>query len=320
MKRLNIDQIQTEGLQARVATCEETVADYAEKIAAGVEFPPVVVFNDGRGFYLADGFHRVLASQRAGKVDVAADIRKGTPADARWFSSGCNVTHGLRRTNADKRRAVEIALSLKPGNSDRAIADHCGVGHSLVSSMRQVSESATCPRMGQDGKTYPPPPKRPVPTRPPERQPDPEDEEKPRVQAVMPPPKRQEPPAVLDNIGRPIPAHLIELWDRSQEVQDYLTTISRLRGALRAAAEDADPLWADTNTTHALSHLDQAYTTIKNAIPHTLCPVCQGATPAVSKTCTLCKGRGLISEFKWDRAVPKETKDLILKTLKKPTS
>lgn len=138
-----------------------------------------------------------------------------------------------------------------------------------------------------------------------------------------PPPDRTrppEPPAVLDNIGRPIPAHLLELWDRSQEVQDYLTTISRLRGALRAAAEEADPLWADTNTTHALSHLDQAYTTIKNAIPHTLCTVCQGADPKVSKSCTLCKGRGLISEFKWDRAVPKETKDLILKTLKKPTS
>lgn len=133
-------------------------------------------------------------------------------------------------------------------------------------------------------------------------------------------PAQPEPPAVLDGIGRPIPAHLVELWDRSQEVQTYLTTISRLRGALRAAAEEADPLWADTNTTHALAHLDQAYTTIKNAIPHTLCPVCQGASEKVSKSCTLCKGRGLISEFKWDRAVAKETKDLILKTLKKPTS
>lgn len=319
MKRLNIDQIQTEGLQARVATCEETVADYAEKIAAGVEFPPVVVFNDGSGFYLADGFHRVLASQRASKADVAADIRKGTPADARWFSSGCNVTHGLRRTNADKRRAVEIALKLKPGVSSRFIAEHCGVGVDLVSSMRQVSDSDTSPRTGKDGKTYPPPARRPVPT----RQTDPEAVEPPRVIA-RPVPSRPapvaEPPAVLDNIGRPIPAHLLPLWDRSQEVQDYLTTISRLRAALRGAAEEADELWAACNTSHALAHLDQAYATVKNAIPHTLCPVCQGADPKVSKGCTLCKGRGLISEFCWDRAVAKETKDLILATLKKPTT
>jgi hypothetical protein len=166
--------------------------------------------------------------------------------------------------------------------------------------VRQVAAAGpvTGPAIAKHGPppSRPPVPTRPVPTRP------------------APP---AEPPAVLDGIGRPIPAHLVELWDRGAEVQEYLTAISRLRGTLRAAGEAGDLLWADTNTTHALSHLDQAYTTIKNAIPHTLCTSCQGADPKVSKSCMLCKGRGLISEFKWDRAVPKETKDLILKTIPK---
>jgi hypothetical protein len=46
---------------------------------------------------------------------------------------------GLRRTNEDKRGAVEQALKHpKAGKmSDRAIAEHCGVTHSFVAKVRE---------------------------------------------------------------------------------------------------------------------------------------------------------------------------------------
>src|SRR5262249_19191162 len=51
--------------------------------------------------------------------------------------TGANKTqHALRRTNADKRRAVEVALELRPGLSDPAIADHCGVSAEMVRQRR----------------------------------------------------------------------------------------------------------------------------------------------------------------------------------------
>lgn len=64
---------------------------------------------------------------------------------------------GHRRTNADKRRTVEIALREFPNLSSRALAQMCGVSNMLVDSIRpaQVKESFTSPRTGQDGKTYP---------------------------------------------------------------------------------------------------------------------------------------------------------------------
>lgn len=45
---------------------------------------------------------------------------------------GANAAHGHQRTNADKRRCVEIALREFAGMSNRAIADMCGVSADLV--------------------------------------------------------------------------------------------------------------------------------------------------------------------------------------------
>lgn len=50
-------------------------------------------------------------AKEAPDVAEAADIRQGTRRDAVLFSVGANASHGLRRTNEDKRRAVTVLLS-----------------------------------------------------------------------------------------------------------------------------------------------------------------------------------------------------------------
>jgi hypothetical protein len=76
--------------------------------------------------------------------------------DARWYALGANTVHGLRRTNEDKRRAVEGALAMRPGMSSAAIAEHCGVSHTMVNGMRpplEDSSSQPAARTGRDGRT-----------------------------------------------------------------------------------------------------------------------------------------------------------------------
>lgn len=94
-------------------------------------------------------------------------MRQGGLRDAILHSVGANATHGLRKTNADKRRAVGILLedelvSIDPetGNpwSNREIARRCAVDEWLVRKLR--APSAGAPQMDEPrtvsrgGKVY----------------------------------------------------------------------------------------------------------------------------------------------------------------------
>jgi uncharacterized ParB-like nuclease family protein len=148
------------GTQSRASLNAQTIGEYSEAMTAGAQFPPVVVFYDGKTRWLADGFHRVNASLKLGRDRIACDVRQGGQRDAVLFSVTANATHGLRRTNADKRHAVELLLrdaKLSRQKSDRAIGELCGVDHKTVAKRRaeistgEIPQLAT-PRLGKDGK------------------------------------------------------------------------------------------------------------------------------------------------------------------------
>ncbi len=130
-------------------------------MAAGAEFPPVVVFFDGTARWLADGWHRVKAAETLGLTTVPAEVHQGSRRDATLYAIGANLTHGLRRTNADKRKVVLTMLADGQWRrwSDVKIAEQCGVGRTMVLEMRhelscrndKIETSRTVER---NGKTY----------------------------------------------------------------------------------------------------------------------------------------------------------------------
>lgn len=139
MKTVNIADVRVNGgTQSRAAINPEVVSEYAEAIAGGAEFPPIVVFFDGSSYWLADGFHRYRAYAQTNAHEVPSDIRQGSQRDAVLFSVGANASHGLRRTNDDKRRAVMVLLNDPEWSkwSDRDIARQAGVSHPFVSKLR----------------------------------------------------------------------------------------------------------------------------------------------------------------------------------------
>ncbi len=70
---------------------------------------------------------------------------------------GANAAHGHKRSPADKRRCVEIALREFPTMSDRTIAEICGVSPTTVGSLRpQLSKlDSSAKTIGKDGKARP---------------------------------------------------------------------------------------------------------------------------------------------------------------------
>ncbi len=146
-------------LQPRVEGLNQTVIEeYTEFVKGGGEFDKLmVVYEDEKGdHWLSEGFHRHAAYTAAGMVKAKCLVRKGSRRDALVNAAGSNAVHGLRRTNADKRRAVNMVLAEYPVWSNRKIAAVVGVSDEFVRNYRdeQVPTVGTSERIGLDGKTY----------------------------------------------------------------------------------------------------------------------------------------------------------------------
>jgi hypothetical protein len=160
---LDIKSIRIDGgTQSRVELNQETVAEYAEAYKAGASFPPVIVFFDGTDRWLADGFHRYFGATAAGLTQIYEEVIPGTQRDAIKFSLGANEKHGIRRTNADKRKAVLTALSDSEWSQfpHKEIAAMCSVSREYVSRLASEIESScdrsqdTVRKVTRNGTTY----------------------------------------------------------------------------------------------------------------------------------------------------------------------
>jgi len=97
------------GTQPRTELNEDVIAEYAELLQEGAEFPSITVYFDGANYWLADGFHRYWAAKRA-NAELSINVIHGSNRDAILHSVGANAKHGLRRSNQDKRKAVKTLL------------------------------------------------------------------------------------------------------------------------------------------------------------------------------------------------------------------
>lgn len=155
---VKLDNIEMDtSIQCRAVIDTATVSEYADRMMEGDKFPAVVMFEENGKLWIGDGWHRVMAARQMGAVDIAADVRQGGRKEALQYALGANAANGLRRSNADKRRCVEIALAEFGGLSDNAIGKMCGVDNHTVKAARPVTlgNSQPEPRTGADGKKYP---------------------------------------------------------------------------------------------------------------------------------------------------------------------
>lgn len=159
MRAIAIDSIEaTSATQIRVKLNKDVIDAYREDIEAGDDMPPVDVFHDGERYILSDGFHRYFAHIGANREEIDCNIHSGGMKEALIHAMGANHGHGLRRSNADKRHAVEMALK-DPEISQmtrQEIADICRVTKRSVQKIAKQQEAAE-PAAGINGE-----PKSPV--------------------------------------------------------------------------------------------------------------------------------------------------------------
>ena len=287
-------------LQTRAGTDAETIDNYAEAMADGAQFPEVTVFTDGAHYWLADGFHRVMAAKQNGRTVIAADVRKGTEDDAVVFGGTANNKQGKRPTRADVQHFLQMVWERREaifGGTPTGgnLAENCGItrqaGTKFVN--EKLAEMPKAPLrspvnnlqvkmpvrptqlIGADGKMYPVRPSMPtLPSRP---------------AHVVP----------VDRYGTEIPVEINEAFNGGV-LADVCGLISKARCALRKGFEDKLPQFAAVRQ-DALVQLDNAYRFVSAAEPHCVCRMCQGTG------CRACHERGWQTEEEYMRN-PKEFK------------
>lgn len=151
LKNINLD----ETMQCRAEMRQDAIEDYAESYRQGEELPPVDVYGTNEECWPGDGWHRIMAARKAELTEIEANLHHGGRQEAIQHALNANAQHGVRRTNADKRRAVEIALREFPDKSSRQIAEMCGVGDQLVRDVRDVRDSRTSTVTDTQGRQQP---------------------------------------------------------------------------------------------------------------------------------------------------------------------
>ena len=120
------------------------------------DLPPITVFADdirnspsAIRYFIGDGWHRFLAHKLSSKKQIKAIVHPGGKDAALRCALGANAEHNaLRRTNRDKRKAVERALKsyntiLGSGKiKNVSVAELCKVTEGLVRKIRKEMEDA----------------------------------------------------------------------------------------------------------------------------------------------------------------------------------
>lgn len=323
-KELNIESIRIDGgTQPRAKIDEAAVADYSERIKIGDEFPPADVFDDGAEQWLADGFHRYHGHMRAGKKVIRCIIHKGTQRDAILFSVGANGSHGLRRTNADKQKAVDTLITDTEWGqwSSREIAKRCGVSHEMVESRRaSLSKSDSDKRVfkSKSGKTSemdvsnigkkkddsdPVPVFFDAPAKADEPTPAPE----------VKPTKAKLSPPVEDMEGNPIHRmEVLDVFNRRAEIEQMMRGISAIKSAVLNGMDAKDELFRFVNGADFKARAENLYACLKFSLPHALCPA-HADDPLARKDCRYCGGSGWLPVEKYKVAVGAHGKAVVRK-------
>ena len=124
--------------QARSSMDLQVIKDYEAVISEGRDMPPIKVIRIKDVLYVVDGFHRVHAYRNQGRDRIETDVIDGNDRLALELAVSANQAHGLRRSNQDKTKAVEMVLDDLElmGESDRFIAKLCGVSPPFVGDIR----------------------------------------------------------------------------------------------------------------------------------------------------------------------------------------
>ena len=302
--------------QVRSSTNQELVQAYLERLRDGDgEPPPVDLFStSGKPPYLiGDGWHRVLAAQGAGRINVQARIHHGGLEEALLVAWKANEGHGLSLTNPERSKAIIRLLKLPSIKKLSAREANHRLGVPLTTILRYrkkldftLQGAPVARAQDQDRQAvsdFRHNSSQMSPTGNSQHVPESEavtaahgDAWEGGNGAVAPPPmKRIAEDQDVDALGTPIPKHLRDYFYN----EALFAAIRHLQQALilfRSIAQ-WNPFLAGENTPQDCSAT--GIELVGHALPYAVCQLCQGDKVFDDEPCPDCLACGWLPEWKF---------------------
>lgn len=283
-------------IQPRTELDKDSVQQYADAMERGEVFPPITVFKiDGKNV-VAAGWHRIAAAEACNAASIRAEVHDGmTLRDAKLFAISDNAKHGVRLSNADKRRVVLTLLEDDEWatKSNREIAAQCGVSHEHVRRIKEERE-------------------------PKNEEPKPEPQSSEPEQSTggegdgwgddnqgggsEPEKTKQESGPLVDKAGNVVPPNLIGAFTEGREFfSAAVSNLSQTRDALVEAAKNGQ-FGKFLREQDISVELNNVIESLRFATPHGVCPECAG------KGCDPCRQQGWMPKALYTAAIDRASR------------
>lgn len=244
-----------------------------------------------------------------------ASVRKSSQVDS---ESTCEKREGM-----DGKTYTVPTLTMSEGDKVQTLADQ-GLGVREIARELDMDKSKVsrildknCSQSETRSETLP------DSDQPPEQvddAPNPEDVEVPGWKPGCGP--TAQPPEMLDGVGAPVPAHLVDAWVTQAEfaelgrllrkAQQLADQISRLPGGEEYAQHLGRKGRSEGAVKRYCEHVENALNKVKAVRPHTRCPYCEYTRPGKpTRDCRACRGRGWVTKRVFENS-PQEYQQAVL--------
>ena len=112
--------------------------------------------------------------------------------------------------------------------------------------------------------------------------------------------KADKPEQVKDEVGNVLNPEIAKVFERRQELKEYMRRISEMKCAVLKAIDLKDALFREISAAQIKANCENLYRQFSFAIPYALCPL-HADDPLGRKTCTGCKETGWVTQAAYDR-------------------
>ena len=116
---------------------------------------PIEYFENSKGAYILDGFHRWTIAKELKLASVPVILISKKPKDLKIYAINKNLAR-RHLTTKQKHNLIDLLLSKEPNKSSRQVAKQVGISHNTVEKRRQETtgqiDQLKQKRIGIDGK------------------------------------------------------------------------------------------------------------------------------------------------------------------------